>query len=99
MTYINQHSAGICLIGMVRLSSPDTIGVVFDDRHRKIEDLTVTLQQRLQVSDLYDQIYILYDYLQVHNIKVFLILTFAEVIKLRMLVVYTKTCGRDVHKG
>ena len=76
---------------MFRLNSPDTIGVVFNNGHHKIGGLAVALQQRLEVTTLYDQIYKLYDYLKVYEIKVFLVVSFAEVIKLRMLVIYAKT--------
>ena len=54
-------------------------------------------QQRLWVTNLYDKIYRLYIYLNIYIQKLFLILNFAEVIKLRMLVFYAKTCAGEAH--
>ena len=68
-------------------------GVVFDNEKRKISDLDLALQ----VTPFCDQIQRSYGYLEIYSINVFLVLSFAEFIKLRMLVFNAKTCGRDIN--
>ena len=70
-----------------------TIGVVFSSGTRKNKNLNPALQQRFKAISLYDQYYRLYNYLQVYNIKLFVVVDCAEVIELYMLGFYAKTCG------